>query len=101
MPGDVMQVFVSMPYGRDRKAESYWQRFYTDGILGLIPLLKGRGDTAAFHRPKEEVSAFVLKENVRRLLDQCDACLAIITDWNPNVFWEVGYAVAKGRPVLF
>jgi hypothetical protein len=101
MPGDALQVFVSMPYGRNTKDETYWQRFYMDGIHGMIPLLKRRGYTAVFHRPKEEVSALVLKENVRRLLDQCDVCLAVITGWNPNVFWEVGYAVARGRPVLF
>jgi hypothetical protein len=96
-----IEVFVSMPYGWDGATKSYWQRFYTDGILGMKSLFDGRGYSVKFHRPKEEPSALVLKDSVRKLLDSCDVCLAIITGLNPNVFWEVGYAVAKGKPVIF
>jgi len=96
----VIDVFVSMPYGTDPKSKEYWQRFYTDGILAMFGLFKGRGYTMNFHRPKEEPHDLILKESVVRLLNNCDVCLAIITGLNPNVFWEVGYAVARGKPVV-
>lgn len=101
MDDKTIQIFVSMPYGRDRDSKDYWQRFYTHGIMGVRQLFEGRGYSADFVRPKEEVSALLLKDNVIKLLNSCDACIAVITDLNPNVFWEVGYAVAKGKPVLF
>jgi Nucleoside 2-deoxyribosyltransferase len=101
MENFVIRAFVSMPYGKDAKSKGYWQRFYVDGIVGMAPLFEGRGYAVEFHRPKEEPSALILKDSVRKLLDRCDVCLAIITGLNPNVFWEVGYAVAKGKPVVF
>src|SRR5205085_2918383 len=101
MESKTIQIFVSMPYGRDKKSREYWQRFYTIGINGIRQLFEGRGYTAEFVRPKEEVSALLLKEGVIKLLDRCDACLGVITGLNPNVFWEVGYSAAKGKPVIF
>jgi hypothetical protein len=101
MDGKTIRVFVSMPYGREKKSKEYWQRFYTFGILGIRQLFEGRGYDVEFVRPKEEVSALVLKESVIKLLDRCDACLAVITGFNPNVFWEVGYSAARGKPLVF
>lgn len=98
---DTFQVFVSMPYGRDEKAKCYWDRFYQYAILDLQRSLAGRGYHINFVRAKEEPSALILKKSVQELIDSSDICLAVITGLNPNVFWEIGYAECREKPIIF
>ena len=89
-----------MPYGSDEKSKAYWNRFYHLGILGLKPLIQGRGYSLNFLRAQEMPTALQLKESVKRLIDRSQICLGIITGLNPNVFWEIGYAESKGKPIV-
>lgn len=98
---EIFEVFVSMPYGRDDESKSYWNKFYQFAILSMKSIFEGRGYTVNFVRPKEEPSALRLKEGVKDLIERCDICLAVITGLNPNVFWEVGYAESRGKPLIF
>ncbi len=96
-----LDIFVSMPYGSDAHSEGYWKRFFEQGIDPVSAKSDQLGYKPVFHRADLEPSALDLKESVQRLLDKCDVCLAVITGANPNVFWEVGYAVAKEKPVIY
>jgi len=96
----IFEMFVSMPYGKDDESKNYWNRFYHHAITGMKPLFEGRGYSLNFLRPKEMPSALKLKESVKELINRCDICLGVITGLNPNVFWELGYADSKGKPII-
>lgn len=39
-------------------------------------------------------------EQLKKAIQQADFCIADVTDNNPNVMWEVGYASALKKPVI-
>lgn len=39
-------------------------------------------------------------EVVRAAINACDCAIAILTGWNPNVMYEVGFAHAQRKPVI-
>lgn len=95
---DIFEIFVSMPYGRDENSKKFWNRFYQFGILGMKPYFKQY--KLNFLRAQETPSALILKQSVISLINRCHICLGIITDLNPNVLWEVGFAESKDKPII-
>jgi len=49
------------------------------------------------HFPAKSLSVF---EQIREVLNEADFVIADLTDANPNVMWEVGFAQALNKPVL-
>jgi len=98
MDKDVVKAFLSTPFGKTPEERVYWEHFESGmkevARLFTDPLLE-------IHSAKEEVSALVLKDNVKQLIDMCDITIAVITRPNPNIFWEVGYTEAQRKPVIF
>lgn len=52
------------------------------------------------YRVDRDPSASVLMEEVEKMIREADACLADISDANPNVWFELGFAIAAGKPVV-
>jgi nucleoside 2-deoxyribosyltransferase len=62
------------------------------------PAIESAGMTA--YRVDQDTSATVLVEAIERNIKQAAVCLADITEDNPNVWYELGFAFAAGRPVV-
>ena len=85
---DPIRAFLSFPYGRTPEEWVYWQTFESAVREVATKFFPGMLE---IHAARDEVEYLVLKENVKRLLDSCDFTIAVITGYNPNVLWEVGY----------
>lgn len=113
--------FTSMPFGDSPDSDAnMWSRLYEHGIK---PCEKLAFDDALFarpsspgcedrrlviHRADHNLQALGLKENVRFLIDHCDFVICVLTVegndtrlMNPNLLWEIGYAEARRRPIVF
>lgn len=62
------------------------------------PAIEASGMTA--YRVDQDSSATVLVEAIEKNIKRAAVCLADITDDNPNVWYELGFAYAAGRPVV-
>lgn len=52
------------------------------------------------YRVDEDPGTTVLIDDIEKGIREADICLADISTNNPNVWFEVGYALANGRPVV-
>ncbi|MGO4156001.1 hypothetical protein [Cupriavidus sp. YAF13] len=62
------------------------------------PAVEAAGMTA--YRVDQDSSATVLVEAIEKNIKRAAVCLADITEDNPNVWYELGFAYAAGRPVV-
>jgi hypothetical protein len=84
-----MACFVIMPFG------SKYEPLYHDAIqpavdaAGFLPVR-----TDKLNAPGEILST------IHRGIENCDCAIAVITEWSPNVFYELGLAHGQRKPVL-
>jgi hypothetical protein len=52
------------------------------------------------YRVDEDPTAIVLIDRIEAGIRESDICLADITNDNPNIWYEVGFAIASGKPVV-
>jgi len=52
------------------------------------------------YRVDEDPSATILIEAIEKGIREAEVCLADITTNNPNIWYEVGFAMASGRSVV-
>lgn len=45
-------------------------------------------------------SDFELENTNQNSINKCDLLIAIISEYNPNVFFELGYAIGRGKQIL-
>ncbi|CAJ0689248.1 hypothetical protein LMG19089_00459 [Ralstonia edaphis] len=81
--------FVIQPFN-----ELYNKRF--DSLYK--PAIEAAGMTA--YRVDQDPSATVLVESIEANIKRAAVCLADISEDNPNVWYELGFAYAAGRPVV-
>lgn len=62
------------------------------------PAIEAAGMTA--YRVDQDSSATVLVEAIEKNIKRAAVCLADISEDNPNVWYELGFAYAAGRPVV-
>ncbi|MGA3942965.1 hypothetical protein ACI2VA_17110 [Ralstonia nicotianae] len=62
------------------------------------PAIEAAGMMA--YRVDQDSSATVLVEAIEKNIKRAAVCLADITEDNPNVWYELGFAYAAGRPVV-
>lgn len=48
---------------------------------------------------KKERMKYIFNKNVE-MLDYCNTVVAVIDDYDTGTVWEIGYAYAKGTPVI-
>lgn len=86
---DKLFAFVLMPFGAD------FDDVYKVGIKEVAASL----DVVAERVDEQSFSETIL-ERIYRQIEAADFIIADMTGRNPNVFYEVGYAHAKKRPVI-
>jgi nucleoside 2-deoxyribosyltransferase len=93
-----IKAFLSMPYGKTNTEKVYW-KVLAGAIRETARLTEG--PRLEVHSAADELSSLVLKESVKKLLDECDFTIAVLTGRNPNIFWEIGYTEAQKKPVVY
>lgn len=81
--------FVMMPFSE------IYDRIYRHLI---VPAVEDAGLTAV--RADEISTAGFIMEQIRAAIQQSRVCIADVTDSNPNVLYEVGFAEAMRKPVV-
>jgi hypothetical protein len=83
------QVFVAMPFSPDMEDTFYY------GIQRAV-------DTAGFNCYRSDKVSFVgdILQEIKKELDSSVAIVADLTDSNPNVYLEVGFAWGKSKPTI-
>jgi hypothetical protein len=84
-----VRLFVAMPFNKTYSDE--WDIAIPEAANPLQMLCE-RIDRSAF---TGDITA-----EIKRRIEECDGLIALLNDANPNVFLEVGYAWAKGKPTL-
>ncbi len=82
--------FVIQPYNSSNT------KLYDDEI---VPAINAAGFEAV-RADRNSGSQSSLVDQLLRYIRESTACLAEITENNPNVYYEVGYAVACNKPVI-
>lgn len=82
-------IFVLMPF--DPAFDKTWE-----AILKACAVIGCRAE-----RADKPITTEYILERIYESIANCDLVLADLTDKNPNVFYEVGYAHALGKPVAF
>ncbi|HSR43280.1 MAG TPA: hypothetical protein VLL48_13925, partial [Longimicrobiales bacterium] len=75
-----------------------------DDVYAVIrtAVVEGAGDVgAACQRLDEMKRPGRISEELVEALEVTDLCVADLTGGNPNVMWEVGYAMALEKPIVF
>ncbi len=87
-----LSCFVIMPYSQS--SDEVYQRAILPALLhipeaDILPL-----------RADQITQALTLKAHVESAVQSADFCIADITGGNPNVMYELGYAMANQKPVI-
>jgi hypothetical protein len=83
--------FVIQPFD---KGGPYDKRYHD--VLG--PAIEGAGLVP--YRVDEDPGTTVLIDNIEKGIRESEICLADITTNNPNIWYEVGFALANGKPIV-
>ncbi len=96
------KVFISMPYDSDTEPKKYWAYFYQKAIYPIKAMLESR---SSFHidfiYKKKDRKPGEIPTLVAESIDGADVLLCVLTDFKPNVMYEVGYARKMGMPIVF
>src|SRR5450432_1262617 len=89
-------VFVAMPFGRGADTEKRWNEFYksvkaTVKTAVALPCLRADELQASGHNMLDKIHSAIRKSVL---------VIGEISDQNPNVMYELGFARALGRHVL-
>lgn len=74
-------------------------KIVVDAIGGAVELSKHE-QLALRPWQKMQIFGFKLDDLIRDRIVEADTLVADITHPNPNVFYEIGFAIAKGKPVV-
>ena len=83
-------IFVAMPFQPEL---NYFFLFLKDFIYSEFRIPVERGDAKVLDKP--------LMEKIREQIIRADLIIGDVTGSNPNVFYELGLAHARGKPVIF
>jgi hypothetical protein len=88
-----MQCFVIMPF-----SEPFDDVYDT---IKMAVTTSVAGETLTCCRLDEIRGAGRITDDLVSTIQHCDICVADLTGNNPNVLWEVGYAMALRKPTVF
>src|SRR5258708_3446356 len=81
-----------MPYAPEFEDVYATIQSIVEGVRGDNPLRCFRLDES---RPAGRITARLIRE-----IESASVCIADLTGTRPNIMWEVGYAMALGKPTI-
>lgn len=88
-----MKIFIIMPF--DKKFDDVYDNIKLASQKAII------GENIQCARLDEIKSAGSISDDLIIEIEKSVLCIADLTDSNPNVMWEVGYAMALKKPIIF
>ena len=85
-------IFVAMPFKQEMKNLFRYAIQYPARNAGFIC---ERIDS------ENEIFTSDIFSNIKKQIDSSSLIIGILTDSNPNVYLEIGYAMGKNKPILF
>lgn len=98
----IIKVFIVTPIQGKEKGNQEEQRIYTEynnRFLEIEQCLKKHGCTAI--RIDKEFTIKNLAERIRKEIHDSSFVIADLTDERPSCYYEVGYAEALSKPVIY
>lgn len=95
---DTFYAFLSIPYGAKSQEQIYWKALATSIRNAAKQITFAKLEILS---ADEHVAELNLKKSVSELLGKCHFTIAVVTEKNPNVFWEIGYTEAQKKPVVY
>jgi hypothetical protein len=89
-----LTVFVLMPFGPDWSKSVYAM---TRRAAATVASADAEVDV---YRADDIVASGKITDQITHAIQTADVIVADITDTNPNVMWELGFAQALGKPVV-
>jgi nucleoside 2-deoxyribosyltransferase len=83
--------FVIQPFDEGRRFDKRYEDIY-------VPAIEAAELEA--YRVDRDPSSTIPIEQIEEGIRKADACLADVSTDNPNVWFELGYAIATGKPVI-
>lgn len=93
--------FVMMSFGENRDEKIKVQKQLFEKFEEAAKKLKDINIYVNLDRADQKLKDFELIENVHKYILESDFCLADITGMNPNVMYEVGFARALDKELIF
>lgn len=87
-----MKCFVIMPFAKEFDDVYTMIKLHTEAVAAAGELSCGRLD--------EQRPAGRITDRLLSALRECSFCIADLTGCSANVMWEVGYAMALGKPLI-
>lgn len=87
-----MKCFIIMPFAKE------FGDVYATVRRSIASVREAQADC---FRLDEIKAAGRITDDLARELNESSICIADLTGCNPNVMWEVGYAMALRKPVIF
>lgn len=91
---------VVMPFGSDARAAFNWQTIYESVIEPLIREALGESGGVEGWRIIDCFVSGILSQEIEQRLRTARLVVADLTDDNPNVYLELGFRRAVGKPVV-
>ncbi len=89
-----LYVFVLMPFTRG------WSSNVWDFVNLACERLREQYEDLAWERADEMTDAGRITDQIISAIERADLVIADVTESNPNVMFELGYAAALGRPII-
>lgn len=89
----IHRCFVMIPF-QEKAASLLWK------AIEASQASMDSGYQVEFFRADTAISRLAVTENIEHAITSCDFALAEVSDYNPNVFFELGYATALRKPVV-
>lgn len=96
--GRTIKVFVAMPYFSEEEVESA-NEIYTTTIAEIATKNKINIELSGKIMTYEGATLNIVQDILEKIRD-CNICVCDITNNNPNVTYEMGWARALGKPVI-
>lgn len=97
-----LKVFVAMPYDAGDQSTRYWSSFFQKAIDPTKEILENKSNfRIEFIHKKRDKKPGHFPYLVEESLDKADILLCVLTEFRPNVMYEVGYARKMKIPIVF
>jgi hypothetical protein len=87
-------VFVLMPFTRE------WSSNVWDCVNLACERLREQYEDLTWERADQMTDAGRITDQIISAIERADLVIADVTESNPNVMFELGYAAALGRPII-
>lgn len=102
----IKKIFVAMPFSKEHCNNNVWNTIvevYNELIAegyGLSTEHTEEGKSIPYRVDKENIESGDIIERIKNNINECDLMIADLTHSRPNVYYEIGLAESKNKPLI-